>query len=386
MRREGHDRLRLMLIGLSVISVALTIVFGSARVRTWATPRLHRVFVASAALGDAHASMVPQQVLEGTPVTLYALVEALPRGGDDLVLYGPVDKIEIADGITKPVLPWSQWWNSLEILWFKVEPTYPFGNEEFELDFSLEAVPYQETFMTTWGFATAHAADVTASGDAYPRWQVGTMRFSARAVTRDHRDRILDRTLPLFEQVDASLLDSVHRVTVRAGSNPLGVLQGYAGIPYVPFPGWPPSIDHPASGYLAGTVLDFWIASHRELGVAVPFVDPEAIDQVADLIVSDMFLARDGGYYYSEDPLEPVTFEIVAPGDLLVIEDHTGVLFEDRGPGGGGDGLLNRWDRALEAYFEPLRTTLLGDAFVADVAVYRLHQQPSAPGEDNGAR
>ena len=85
-----------------------------------------------------------------------------------------------------------------------------------------------------------------------------------------------------------------------------------------------------------------------------------------------MFLADDGTYYYTMDPLRPVTFDDVRVGDLLSIEDHVGILYQDRGPGGGGDGVLNRWDRLLGGYFEPLRDMPLGEAFVSGVTVYRL--------------
>jgi hypothetical protein len=59
---------------------------------------------------------------------------------------------------------------------------------------------------------------------------------------------------------------------------------------------------------------------------------------------------------------------------MVTIDDHVGILFEDRGPGGGGDGLLNRWDRILGGYFEPLRALQIGDGFHADIRVYRLRE------------
>ena len=123
---------------------------------------------------------------------------------------------------------------------------------------------------------------------------------------------------------------------------------------------------------MAATVLDFWIAALRAGGQDVDFTSWEELPTVAETVVADMFLARDGNYYFANDPLRAVTFDVVRPGDLLAIEDHVGVLYEDRGPGGAGDGILNRWDRLLGAYFEPLRDIALGDAFEADVTVYRL--------------
>jgi hypothetical protein len=98
----------------------------------------------------------------------------------------------------------------------------------------------------------------------------------------------------------------------------------------------------------------------------------ESLDQVADVIVDDMFLANDGGYFWTRDPMRAVDWGTVQIGDIVTIEDHVGIIFQDRGPGGGGDGLVNRWDEAWEAYFEPLRTTRLGEAFVADIRVWRL--------------
>ena len=59
-------------------------------------------------------------------------------------------------------------------------------------------------------------------------------------------------------------------------------------------------------------------------------------------------------------------------GDLVSIEDHVGVLYQDRGPGGGGDGVLNGVDRLLGGYFEPLRDMPLRDAFISGITVYRI--------------
>ena len=98
----------------------------------------------------------------------------------------------------------------------------------------------------------------------------------------------------------------------------------------------------------------------------------DRLEEVADVVVDDMFLANDGAYYWTSDPLRPVDWGTVMPGDIVTIDDHVGIVFEDRGPGGGGDGVLNRWDEAWEAYFEPLRTTQLGEAFVSDIRVWRL--------------
>jgi hypothetical protein len=89
-------------------------------------------------------------------------------------------------------------------------------------------------------------------------------------------------------------------------------------------------------------------------------------------VVEEMFLAEDGIYYYTDDPFRPVTFDEVHPGDLLSIEDHVGVLYQDRSPGGGGDGVLNKWDRLLGGYFEPLRGMPVEEAFHSGIIVYRL--------------
>ena len=91
-----------------------------------------------------------------------------------------------------------------------------------------------------------------------------------------------------------------------------------------------------------------------------------------ETVVADMFLADDGAYYYADDPLRPVTFDDVSVGDLVSIEDHVGVLYQDRGPGGAGDGILNSVDRILGGYFEPLRDMPIGEAFVSGVSVYRF--------------
>jgi len=370
-----RDTLRLGLIGSTVIAAALSVWLGIPLVQTWSTPRLQRVWVVSSSLGDDMASASPREVLAGSPVTLYAVVEATLRG--QRRFYGPVDRVRLGDEGAEvvDVERWKSWWNSLEILWFKVEPIFGFDNETFAPDFAPASIGYAETFMLAWGFRDQHAADTLPTGDDYPRVDVGTMRYRAQAVVRDVRDRVLDEAAsPRPEGVHAAdIAAQPHRVTVRAGDGALGVMQGYAGLPYVPLsPGLAPAL-HPATRFLGGTVLDFWIASQRRLGAEdLPFFPWEELAERGDVVVAEMFLADDGNYYYTYDPLRPVTFDEVRVGDLLSIEDHVGVLYQDRGPGGAGDGVLNGVDRLLGGYFEPLRDMPLSEAFHSGVTVYRV--------------
>ena len=162
------------------------------------------------------------------------------------------------------------------------------------------------------------------------------------------------------------------RVTVRASGDALGVIQGYAGLPYVPVSNDLLASAHPASRFIGGTVLDFWIATQRALGAAdMEFFGWEELGEWGTTVVEEMFLAEDGIYYYTYDPVRPVTFDEVQVGDLLSIEDHVGVLYQDRSPGGGGDGVLNKWDRLLGGYFEPLRDMPVEEAFHSGITVYR---------------
>jgi len=371
----NRETLRLLLIGSTVVAAALSIWFGIPRLRAWSTPRLQRVWVVSSSIGDEVASAAPKEILAGSPVTLYAVVETRLRGRRRF--FGPVGRVRLgAEGAeVVEVEPWSDWWNALEILWFKVEPVFGFDNETFSPDFEGDAIAYGETFMFAWGFRDRHAADVTATGDDYPRVEVGTMRYKAQAVVRDVRDRVLDEAVsPGLEGVHArDIAAQPHRVTVRASRAPLGVLQGYAGLPYVPVrAGYAPA-DHPATRFIGGTILDFWIATQRSLGAdEMPFFGWQELATRGEVVVDEMFLADDGIYYHMNDPLRPVTFEEVRVGDLLSIEDHVGVLYQDRGPGGAGDGLLNGVDRLLGGYFEPLRDMPLSDAFISGITVYRM--------------
>ena len=375
------ERLRLVLITSTVVAALLCVVFGVPQARAWLTPQIHRVWVASAALGDAVASVASKEAVSGMPVSLFAIIEATPRfRGGDTVLFGSTPSVRFApDDEPRMVEAWSSWWYEPEFLWFKVEPTYPFANETFDPEFVATQIGFSDNYQVSWGFGWSHAADIDPSGDAYPDLGAGTMRFMARAVIRDQRDRILQRsTSPGGDAVHSSRPDEApHRLTVRTGDDPFGVLQGFAGLPYVPVIGLPDY--HPADHFLGGTVLAFWQVAQRGAGTdAGPILPWDRLDEIADTVVDDMFLAADGTYYWTSDPLRPVGFDVVRPGDILTIDDHAGVLYEDRGPGGGGDGILNRWDRAFEAYFEPLRTTQLGEAFVADIAVWRLRGANSA--------
>ncbi|MGD8816815.1 MAG: hypothetical protein PVJ51_06485 [Acidobacteriota bacterium] len=370
----NRERLRLLLIGSTVIAAALSFIFGIPRLRSWSTPRLQRVWVVSSYLGSDIASAEPASVLAGTPVTLYAVVEATRWGRRHF--YGPVDRVRLGgeDAETVEVEPWSDWWNALEILWFKVEPLFGFDNETFDPDFEPTAIEYKETFMLAWGFRDRHAADITATGDDYPRVEVGTMRFKAQAVVRDLRDRVLDEAAsPGPEAVHAaSIAEQPHRVTVRASDAPLGVLQSYAGLPYVPVLVALPPAEHPATRFIGGTILDFWIATQRSLGADLPFFGWQELAARGEVVVEEMYLANDGTYYYTDDPLRPVTFDEVRVGDLVSIEDHVCVLYQDRGPGGPGDGVLNGVDRILGGYFEPLRDLPMADAFVSGITIYRV--------------
>jgi hypothetical protein len=353
------------------------------------TPQPERVWVVSAALGDSMASAAPKEVLAGTPVTLFAIVETTGSDGERL-FYGPVQRarLEGAEGEVVEVEPWSSWWYDLQVLWFKVEPLYSFDNEAFSPEFSPEDIQYADNFMLAWGFEPSHAADISPTGDAFPPLDTGTMRFKAQAVVRDPRDRILgDAQSVGAEGVHADAIeDQPHRVTIRASAAPLGFITGFAGLPYVPILQPVPPERHPAARYIGGTILDFWVATQRSLGATgLPFISWEELPHYATTVVEEMYLATDDAYYYTADPLRPVTFEDVQPGDLLVIEDHVGVLYQDRSPGGGGDGILNRWDRILGGYFEPIRDMPMGDAFVSGITVFRLPPPDSSSGtSDNG--
>lgn len=370
----NRETLRLLLIGSTVVAATLTLWFGVPLLQSWSTPRLERVWVVSSSIGDEVASSAPRETLSGTPVTLYAIVEATRRG--QRRFYGPVGRARLGGEGAEvvEVEPWSAWWNALEILWFKVEPVHGFDNESFAVDFSAADIPYGETFMIAWGFRDRHAADIVPTGDAYPRVDVGTMRYKAQAVVRDTRDRVLDEAVsPGPEGVHATAIaEQPYRVTVRAGDSALATLQGYAGLPYVPLMTALAPPEHPATRFIGGTILDFWIATQRRLGADLPFFGWEQLADHGEVVVAEMYLADDGAYYHSDDPLRPVTFDEVEAGDLLSIEDHVGVLYQDRGPGGAGNGVLDGADRLLGGYFEPLRDMPLRDAFHAGITVYRL--------------
>lgn len=361
-----------VLIGSLLLTLALLYWFGAPRLARWLTPDVRRVHVVSAALGDSLATAGPREVAAGTPVTLFAVVEAVASDGSPRY-YGPVDRLRLGSGESPAVdaEPWSSRWLGLEILWFKVEPLHPFFNEQQSETFRPVDIQYAETLMTSWGFAQRHAADITPTGDEFPRWAVGTMRYRVRAVVRDQRGRVVAQALsPGAAAVHArEPWRRPHRVSVRDPEGVLGRMRGYAGLPYVPMP--PSASARAVEAYLGGTVLDFWVGAQRQLGRDLPFHSWSELPRHADLVADDIFLARDGLYYYGRDPLRQVRFGEVQVGDLLAIDDHVGVLLEDRGPEGAPDGVLGRGDRVLEAYFEPLRESALGDAFVSGVQVYR---------------
>jgi hypothetical protein len=321
------------------------------------------------------ARHAPREVAEGTPVTLYAILEARPWRAGETKLYGTIERAELAAGDVRDVEPWSKWWLAPEFLWLKVEPTISFANSDFDPTFTVDQVGFSDSYQVAWGFGWSHAADIRPTADDYPRWDTGTMRFGARVVLRDHRDRILQQVVSASAEAvhAAANAEQPHRVTVRGGEDAFGHLLAFGGLPYVQMVGEVAEEEHPTRRFIGGTVLDFWIAGLRAAGRwPGDFVPWEALADSAEIVVDDMYLASDETYYYTDDPLRPVTWDEVAPGDVVSIDDHVGVLLEDRGPGGGGDGLLNRWDRILEAYFEPLRETAMGEAFVADIRVYRL--------------
>jgi hypothetical protein len=370
------ETIRTLLIASSVIAALLILVIGVPRALAMLTPRVERVWVVSAALGDSVASHTPREVPEGTPVTLYAVLEARPWLSDETRLYGQIDAVVLGAGESpRPVESWSGWWLTPEFLWLKVEPTLSFANGDFDPEFRIDQIAFTDSYQIAWGFGWNHAADISPTSDDYPGWNTGTMRFAARVVLRDHRDRILQQvTAPSSDALLASEpRDRPHRVTVRGGDDPFGRMRGYAGLPYVQMVGEVPPERHPTTLYLGGTILDFWVAGLRDAGQwSGGYLPWERLEDRAEVIVDDMFLATDGSYYYSADPLRAVDWSTVRPGDLVTIDDHVGVLLEDRGPGGGGDGVLSRWDRILNAYFEPLRENEMGEAFHADIRIYRL--------------
>ena len=126
---------------------------------------MERVWVVSSRLGDDMASISPKEVLAGEPVNLYAVVETTLHGRRRF--FGPIDRMRFGESGTEvvDVESWSTWWNSLEILWFKVEPVYGFDNENFKSAFDPGEIRYRETFMLAWGFRNQHAADTMPTGD-----------------------------------------------------------------------------------------------------------------------------------------------------------------------------------------------------------------------------
>lgn len=369
------ERFRLLLIASTVIAAGVTLVLGVPRARAFLTPEIERVWIVSAALGDAVASTLPNEVLQGTPVTLLAIVEARSPFSSATKLYGAVDQVVLDDNEgVQPVGRWSDWWYTLEFLWLKVEPLHGFANPDFAAEFTASEILYTDSYQVAWGFAPTHAVDISPAGDVFPDLPTGTMRFAARAVVRDGQARILQQvSSPAATEVHANAIsEQPHRVTVRAADDPMGRLQGYAGLAYAPFTN-SDLVAHPVHDYLGGTVLAYWLSAQRDAGTYDgQLVTWENLDQVADVVVDDMFLANDGGYYWTRDPLRAVDWSTVQVGDIVTIDDHVGIIFQDRGPGGGGDGMVNRWDEAWEAYFEPLRVTQLGEAFVSDIRVWRL--------------
>jgi len=380
---EHAERFRLLLIGSTVIAATITVVLGVPRLRDFMTPEIERVWVVSAAFGDSVATATPKETLQGAPVTLLAIIEARPPFASGTRLYGTVDEVVLDPAVgARAVQPWSDWWYSLEFLWLKVEPLHGYANPEFEPDFDLADIVFTNSYQVAWGFAPSHAVDVSPAGDIFPDLATGTMRFAARAVVRDWRDRILQQVeSPAAEAVGAAgVAEQPHRISVRAADDAFGWLQAYAGLAYVPFEDTRPQ-NHPVSTYLGGTVLAYWLRAQQQAGsYDGDLVTWESLDAIADVVVDDMFLANDGSYYWTKDPLRQVEWGVVQPGDIMTIDDHVGIVFEDRGPGGGGDGVLNGWDEAWEAYFEPLRLTRLDEAFVADIRVWRLRptQSPDA--------
>jgi len=375
------ERFRLLLIGSTVIAAAVTVILGVPRARGFLTPEIERVWIVSAVLGDAVATTGPKEILEGTPVTLIAVVEARPAFSAATRLYGTIDEVVLdEDQGVQPVIRWSDWWYTLEFLWLKVEPLHGFANPEFVEEFTAGEILYTDSYQVAWGFAATHAVDISPAGDVFPDLPTGTMRFAARAVVRDWQEQILQQvSSPAASAIHAEGTSwRPHRVTVRAADDAIGRLQGYAGLAYVPFTNSDLAA-HPVHDFLGGTVLAYWLSAQRAAGTYDgPLITWESLDQVADIVVDDMFLANDGGYYWTDDPLRPVAWGTVQVGDIVTIDDHVGILAQDRGPGGGGDGAVNRWDEAWEAYFEPLRKTQLGEAFVADIRVWRLRTTGSA--------
>lgn len=369
------ERFRLLLIGSTVIAAAVTVILGVPRARGFLTPQIERVWVVSATLGDRVATTHAKDVLQGTPVTLLAIVEARPAFSSATKLYGTVDRVILdEDRGVQPVESWSDWWYALEFLWLKIEPLHGFANPEFSAEFDVSEILYADSYQVAWGFAPTHAVEISPAGDLFPDLPTGTMRFGARAIVRDWQERILQQVAsPAATEVHMEpSFQQPHRVTVRAGDDALGRLQGYAGLAYVPFMSSDVTA-HPVHDFLGGTVLAFWLSAQRAAGnYDGPLITWESLDDVADVVVDDMFLANDGGYYWTRDPLRAVDWGTVQAGDIVTIDDHVGIIFQDRGPGGGGDGVVNRWDEAWEAYFEPLRTTPLGEAFVSDIRVWRL--------------
>ena len=369
------ERFRLLLIGSTVIAAAVTLILGVPRARALLTPEIERVWIVSVALGDAVAATRPQEVLQGTPVTLLAIVEARPAFASAARLYGTIDEVWLDEerGV-QAVEHWSDWWYPLEFLWLKVEPLHGFANPEFAEQFTAGEILFTDSYQVAWGFAPTHAVDISPAGDVFPDLPTGTMRYAARAVVRDGQERILQQvSSPAATEVHVGAESQrPHRVSMRAADDSMGRLQAYAGLPYVPYTNSDLAA-HPVHDYLGGTVLAYWLSAQRAAGsYDGPLITWERLDQVADVVVDDMFLANDGGYYWTRDPLRAVEWGTVQVGDIVSIEDHVGIAFQDRGPGGGGDGVVNRWDEAWEAYFEPLRTTRLGEAFVSDIRVWRL--------------
>lgn len=360
-------------------------------------PKLTKAFVAVQKEGEPYATNAPVFGKYGDKIILHAVVVGIKRGEKEptYFTYAPALIINGKRIPQKRIEHWQKKWGDLKIFWFKIEPLLlRVRKKDFEKE---NKIAYHESYLPNWSSYWEHEAHLAPTYDFFEKPKVketealiirqeaeeeriGTMRFKIRVALFKRGNRIVPirrAVAPGIEQFDdLGITDAVTRVTVRGtGDDLLSYLKAYYHLPYLDFSEPFPLRMKRVERFIGIDSITAVLGAARLMGYELPQGDtPQSIlRKLATLKYSRVIVGDDGICHPIASPKMRIRFGPfgVKVGDILLSEDHAGVIVADKGEKGALDGD----DIILHAYHNPLGFDPLAQAFIKPFFILRLEKR-----------
>jgi hypothetical protein len=360
-------------------------------------PELTGAFVAVQKEGESEATNQPPIGRYGEKIVLHAVVVGIKRGEKEATYFTYAQELIINGENIPPrrIEQWQKKWGNLRIFWFKIEPLIIRVTEK---DFKRKnIVPYHESYLPSWSSYWQHEAHLKPTSDffAKPKLEetealiireeaeeerMGTMRFKIRVALFKEGNRVVPirgAIAPGIEQYDElGITDAVTRVTIKGeGDGLVSHLKAFYHLPYLQFPEPLPLRMKRVNRFIGLDSITVILGAIRLSGRELPPGDsPQSVlGKLTTIEYSRLVVADDGICHPLANPKRNINFGSfgVKPGDIILSEDHAGVITEDRGE----KGLLDGEDIVLHAYDQPLSLDPLARAFIKPFFILRLKEK-----------